>query len=155
MKLSTFLIVAIILGFAQVTCINYFSIFQIKPDLFLLIVFIAALFFELRYAITVAVLTGIFKASFGMGAVGIDILLFSLWSFLIIKISRKISIDDSLTRVLLFFVIALLQNISTGVILIYLGNYIPFGIFLRIVLLSSLYTAIFLPLVLKLAKAKI
>lgn len=153
MKLSTLLITSFILGMIHLTCLHYFGIFQAKPDLFLLIVFISALYFQLRWAIVVAVLAGLFKDIFGMGSFGIDILLFCLWSFLIKETCRRISIDDNLTRMLFIFIIALVHNIISGLAVVYLGSFIPFGIFVRIVFLGSLYTALLLPLILKLTKA--
>ena len=153
MKLSTLLITFFILVIIQITLLHYFSIFQVTPDLFLLIVFVSALFLQLGWAIFVAVLAGIFKDVLGMGSFGIDILLFSLWSLLIKEACRKLAIDDNFSRVLFIFIIALVHNIISGLTAIYFGSFIPLGIFIRIVFLGSLYTALLLPLILKVTKA--
>ena len=155
MKLSTLLVTFFILVLVELTCLHYLGVFQVKPDLFLLFVFISALFFPLRWSISMAVLAGVFKDALGMGSFGINIVLFSLWSILIKEICHEISIDDNLTRMLFIFVIALVHNIINGLVAVYLGSFIPLGIFLRIVLLGSLYTALLLPLILKLTKANI
>ena len=155
MKASKLLIVTLILGVFQLTLLEYFRIFGIKPDLLLVTVVMASLFLEMRWAIVFGVGVGIFKDIFGLSPFGLNILLFGLWSFLSAKISRKISIEDNLSATLLVWAIALLQNITSGLVLIYSGNFVPLGIFLRISLLASLYTAFTLPLILKVSRVRI
>jgi hypothetical protein len=55
-------------------------------------------------------------------------------------------------RIGLVFIIATIHNIITGLIFIYSGNFIPLGIFLRSVSLESLYTAVVLPLVIRIIR---
>ncbi|MDO8662075.1 MAG: rod shape-determining protein MreD [Candidatus Omnitrophota bacterium] len=145
----------LILGIFQLTFLEYFRIFGIKPDLLLVTVVIAGLFLEMRLAIIFGIFTGIFKDIFSLSPFGLNVLLFSLWGFLVAKISRKISIEDNIASVILVFVIALLQNIASGLALIYSGSFVPTGIFLRIILVGSLYTALTLPLILKITKIRI
>jgi len=155
MKASKLLIVTLILGVFQLSLLEYFRIFGIKPDLLLVTVVMASLFLEMRWAIVFGVAVGTFKDIFGLSPFGLNILLFGLWSFLSAKISRKISIEDNLSATLLVLVIALLQNIAMGLALIYSGDFVPCGIFLRISLLGSFYTALTLPLILKAARVRI
>lgn len=155
MRVSVFLVTALILVVFQLTSLSYFRLFGVSPDLFLICVFIASLFFELRWSIIFSVLLGIFKDSFSPDTFGLNIILFSLWSFLIVKVSRKITIEDNITRALLLFIVALLQNIISGLLLFYSGGNVPTGIFLRIILLGSLYTALILPLILKIVKIRL
>jgi rod shape-determining protein MreD len=155
MKISRLIIITLILGVFQVTFLNYFRIFGVKPDLLLVAVVIAGLFLETRAAIIFGMFAGIFKDVFGVNAFGLNVILFSLWGFLSANISRKVSIDDNVTRVFLVFIIALLQNIASFLSLSLSGSFVPVGIFLRISSLGSLYTALTLPLILKIAKIKI
>lgn len=155
MKLSVFLVIALILAVFQLTFLNYFRLFGVSPDFFLVCVFIASLFFELRWSIIFSVALGIFKDSFSPDTFGLNIILFSLWSFLIVKVSRKVTIEDNITRTFLLFIVALLQNIISGLLLFYSGGNVPTGIFLRIVFLGSLYTALSLPLILKIIKIRL
>ena len=155
MKFTKLLVITLILGLLQLTLLQYFRVFGVKPDLLLAIVVIASLSLRIRWAILFGALVGLFKDIFGLNSFGLNILLFSCWSFLMAKISRKVSIEDGLSAALLAFVIALLQNIMSGLVIIYSGESVPIGIFLRIVLLGSLYTALTLPLILKFAKVKI
>ena len=155
MKLSKLLIITLILGVFQLTLLGHFRIFGIKPDLLLVTVVLASLFLEMRWAIVFGVGVGIFKDIFSLNPFGLNILLFGLWSFLSAKISREITIEDTLSVTLLVLVIALLQNIASGLVVIYSGNFVPLGIFLRISLFGSLYTALTLPLILKVIRVRI
>jgi rod shape-determining protein MreD len=149
------LIITLALGLLQVTFLDQFKVFGIEPDFFLTTVVIAGLFFEIRLAVVFGACIGFFKDIFSLGTFGWDILLFSLWAFLTVKISRKVAIEDNITRTLLLFVIALMQNIAVGLSSGLSGSSIPFGIFLRVVFLSALYTALPLPLILKITKTRI
>ncbi|MDD2679543.1 MAG: rod shape-determining protein MreD [Candidatus Omnitrophica bacterium] len=155
MKLSTLALIALALGLFQLTSLHYFKFFGAQPDLFLVSVVLASLFLEGRQAVIFSLALGIFKDAFTLSAFGADILLFSLWSFLIVKITRKVSIEDNLSRTLLLFIIALLQNIISGLVLVYSGSFIPLGIFLRLVFFGALYTALLLPLILKIMKVRV
>ena len=154
MKVTVLLIIALILGIFQLTFLEYFMIFGIKPDLLLVTVVIAGLFLETRPAVIFGIFAGIFKDIFSLSPFGLNVLLFSVWGVLVAKISRKISREDNIASALLVFIIALLQNITTGLVVIYSGSFVPVGIFLRIVLLGSLYAALTLPVILKFAKIK-
>ncbi len=155
MKLSFLAFLALALGIFQLTLLDYFRVFGARPDLFLVCVVIASLFLSPRQAILFSIALGVFKDSFSPQAFGLDILLFSLWSYLIINVTRSVSLEDNLSQALLAFVAALLQNIVSGAILAYSGSFIPFGIFTRIVFIGSIYTALVFLLILKLVRARI
>jgi rod shape-determining protein MreD len=155
MKLSTLTVVALILGFFQLTLLHYFKVFGAQPDLFLVSVILASLFLPERRAIIFSIAVGVFKDTFGLHTFGLNILLFAIWSFLIVKVTRKVAIEDNLSRLLLLFIVALLHNIISGLALVYSGNFIPAGIFLRAVFLGALYTGLTLPLILKIIKVRI
>lgn len=155
MKISTLLITTLILGVFQLVFLEYFRIFGVKPDLLLAIVVIAGLFLETRWAVVFGASVGVFKDIFSLGPFGLQVILFSLWGFLVVKISRKISIEDNIAVIPLILIITLLQNIFMGLALIYSGSPAPVGIFFRIVIIGSLYTALISPLILKLTKARI
>jgi len=142
-----FLILVILLALFQVTLLDYFKIFKVKPDLLLIGVVIASLIFDLRWSFILSILLGIFKDTFLVTTFGINTLLFPLCSFLIVKLSKEITIDDNLMRLALVFIVSIVHNTLTGLILIYLGNFIPLGIFLRTVFLSAVYTTAIFPLV--------
>jgi rod shape-determining protein MreD len=155
MKNLIFLAVIIILGLLQLTFLDAFMIFNIKPDLLLISALIASLFLEKKPALALSLFAGIFKDAFGSSVFGLNCLLFCLWSFVIIRISKVISIEDNFLRMALVFMVVLLHNIVYGAILIYLGNNIPLGIILRIIFVGSIYTALVFPLVFKIIKSSL
>lgn len=149
MKVWPLIIFTAILGVLQVTLLDCFKVFGVKPDLLLIAVFIAVLSLAIKPALSVGLLAGIFKDAFSLTPPGVSTILFPIWVFLIANLCREVSIDDNLTRLLLFFVVVLLNNIISGLVLIYSGVFLPLGIFLRITLLASIYTALILPLILR------
>ena len=149
MKKLIFISIIIIFVLLQATVLNYVNIFNVKPDLLLISVIIASLFFEPVWAISLSIFAGILKDIFSVNAFGMNTVLFFLWSFLIIKLSRKIIFDSNYIRLALMFIIAILNSIIVRLIFLFLGNFISWGIFLRITFIESLYTALIFLLVLK------
>jgi rod shape-determining protein MreD len=144
-----FLVGIVILGLIQVTLLNYVKIFDVKPDLLLISLLISSLFFERKWAFILGISAGILKDIFATNIFGANTLLFALWTYLIIKLSKKISLDNNYIRAPLMFIITLSTSIITRLILIAQGNVIPLGITLRIMFLEPLYTALIFPLILK------
>lgn len=149
MKPSLIFILTAVFGILQVTILDYFKIFGVKPDLLLIMVFIAGLFLDLKPALGLGILAGILKDAFSSGPFSISTILFPIWIFLIAKLIREVSVEDNISRMLLIFAVALLNNVTSGLVLIYSGGFVPLGIFLRITFLSSIYTALTLPLILR------
>lgn len=149
MKNFIFIAAIIISALLQTTILNCVNIFNVKPDLLLSSVIIASLFFEPQWAISLSIFAGILKDIFSVNVFGLNSILFFLWSFLIIKLSRKITFDSNYVRAVLIFIIAIINNIIVGLIFLFLGNFISLGLFLRITFIESLYTALILPLALK------
>lgn len=149
MRKLIFIAAIIMFGLLQVTILNYINIFNVKPDLLLISVTIASLFFEPLWAIFFSIFAGILKDVFSVNAFGMHTLLFFLWSFSIIKLSRKVSFDNDYFKLALLFMITILNNIIIRLIFIFLGNFISLGLFLRITFVESLYTVLIFPLALK------
>ncbi len=152
MKKLYFLFAILTLGVFQVSLLDCFKIFNVKPDLLLVSMIIAALVFKLPWAIFLSAFAGIFKDAFSTGAFGINALLFSLWCFLIARLTKKLSLEDDLTRIALIFLVTLIHHIIAGLSSLYLGKSIALGIFMRIVAIESIYTAAVSPLMLKAVK---
>jgi rod shape-determining protein MreD len=152
MRKWSFFFLILILGILELTFLNYFKIFNIKPDLFLICAVLASLFLEPRPAVALSLSAGLLKDSLSSSLFGINVVLFTLWSFLILKLNRKIRLDNNFLRLGLVFIVALLHNIFSGITLLYLGRSIPLGIFLRIALVGSIYTALAMPPVLWIIK---
>lgn len=149
-----FLLLIVILGIVQLTILDYFKIFTVKPDFLLINMVLASLAFEFRWAFVLSVFAGVFKDAFAVAGFGLNTLLFGLWSFLIVRLSKEITLDNNVTRAVLIFIVTAVHNTITGLIFIYLGNLIPLGIFLRIVAIESIYTAAVFWLVFKFSPLK-
>lgn len=146
MKKIIFLIFILILGLFQATLLNYFRVFLVKPDCLLIGMVIASLFFHPFLAIGFSVFSGIYKDILGFNYFGINTLLFALWSIFIIRLSKKISIDNNPTRAVLIFMVVALNGIGVRIIS---GASVSTGIFLKVIILESLYTALVTPLIFK------
>ncbi len=152
MKLFRGIALLFVFGLLQTAFLGNFRFFGAAPDLFLILVFAYGSFFGLRQALLLAIAAGIIKDSFSLSPFGFNALLFPLWAFFIHYITKRFSIEDSLACSLTLFPLALLNNIITGFTLVYAGALVPFGIFFRLVVLSSLYTTGVFALLLKFIK---
>lgn len=148
MKKWVSLVAILAVALLEAMLVDHFKVFGAKPDLLLITLVILAGFFlfQLPWLITLAIIAGIFKDIFSANIFGVNTLLFCAWAILIVRISKRISIDDDLRRAALIFALALLDSISTRIILVLWGNPIAWGIFLRIGFLNALYTLIVSPL---------
>ncbi len=149
MTIPRIAILTLILGILQVTILDYFKIFGVKPDLILIAVCFAALFLEIRPALVISLFAGLFKDMFLLKVLGFNIFLFPILVIIITKLVKRVSIEDDLSRISLVFVISLLNNILNGIMLAYSVGYLPLGIFLRITVVASLYTVLIFSLILR------
>jgi rod shape-determining protein MreD len=152
MRISRVIILTVLFCLLQVTIVDSFKLFGVKPDLILIAVFIAALNLDLMPALALALSAGIFKDAFTSSALGFNVFLFPLWVFLIVKLLRRVSVEDNIARILLLFFVAILNNIISALALVYSAGSLSFGIFLRITFLASVYTALIFSLILKIVK---
>lgn len=140
MKKWTFLAALLIASTLEVTILNYFRIFDVKPNLLLAMVVVASLVFDMKWALFFGLLAGILKDAFCSSAFAFNTLLFAFWTFLVVRLSRKVSVENSFIRVALVFIIVVLNNVLTRAIFVYLGKFIALGIFFKITFFESLYT---------------
>lgn len=152
MKNWTFLIIIAAFGLLQITALNYINVYNAKPDLLLITVVVASLFFEPRWALFFSIFAGFIKDILSPNTFGINTFLFPLWGFLIMKLSKRMTIDNNFIRAAFTFIIVILNDMATIVIFLFLGNFIYWGVFLRIAFLEALYTASVLPLMLKIIR---
>lgn len=155
MRNLIFLLSIFIISILQVTVLDAFRLFNVKPDLFLIIVVLSSLYFnfELKWALFLAVFSGILKDALSLNSPGLNILLFPLWSFLLVKLSRKISLDNDFILMPLLFMLIVFNDVIIRLVYFSQGQFIPRGIFLRTLFLESFYTVAILPLFSKLLKS--
>lgn len=153
MRNWVFLLVIVTFSIFQVTILNNFRIFNVKPDLLLISVVMASLYFEFKWALLLSIFIGILKDALCINTFGINTLLFPLWAFIIIKLSKKISVDNNFIRVVFVLIITIFNIIITKLMFLFLNSFvIPLGIFIRTAFIESLYTALIFPLVFKIIK---
>lgn len=129
---------------------HYLSFFGVKPDLLICFIVITSVYFEWKWALSFSLLAGLFKDLLGSSAVGINIFLMPLWSYLVLRLSKKISIDDPIGLSAAVFLAVLLNDIASRFLYLSFGKYVSLGIFLRIAFIESFYTtALALPIFLK------
>lgn len=136
-----FLLVVFVSGLLQATTLSFFGIFGIKPDLLMIAVVAGAVFFNSRWALFLSLFAGFLKDIFAAEAFGINVLLYPAWSCLILRVSRKITIDDNFVLMAAVFIAVFFNSIVMRFINLYLGRAVSLGIFLRITFMESLYSA--------------
>ncbi len=99
-----------------------------------------------------AILAGLIKDAFIPTDLAINTLLFSFWSYSTFRLSSQISTENSYVRLAIILIMAVLNNTVMGIHILNSGNFIPVGIFLRSILIVSIYTAAAAPLIFKLTK---
>ncbi len=149
---KNFVFVILLFALLQVAFLHYFSIFGAKPDLFLICMVIASLYFDVEYALLLSLLCGILKDIFSVGFFGINTFFLPIFSFLTINLSRKTALDNTSVLCVVVFLITFSYAIVNRFVLGLSGFVIPVWMFLRISLVESLYTALIFPWALKLVK---
>jgi rod shape-determining protein MreD len=152
MKNIRILLAIILLATLQLNWPGFLNFFHCKPDL--LLIFSLSLVFhaDFKFALIFGALAGLAKDVFLPWSLGINMLLFSLWVYGVDRLNRRICADEFYVRWAIVLACALLNNFIVGLQSVTAGNIMPLGIFLRNLILVSVYTTLVSPLVFKLTK---
>jgi rod shape-determining protein MreD len=142
MKMVVSLGVLFVSAALQVTLIDSLKVFNVKPDLLLMLAITASFCFDFKEAIFLSIVASLLKDALGTGGFGLNAPLFCLWSLLLSIVNRQISFDNEIFRAVIIGVVTLLHNLLLGVAHVYAGRIVPPGIFLRIILLEPLFTTL-------------
>jgi rod shape-determining protein MreD len=153
MKNFRFFLVIVSAAVLQAAVMDYFMIFRVSPDLLLICVVLVSLYTEWRWALALSFLSGVLKDCLGVNTVGVYTVLFPLISFITIKLSRELTLDNGLFGALFTFVVTFVCNLCVRVALGFLGTAISWGAVLRIAVLDPVYTAVFFLLARRLLKS--
>lgn len=148
-----FLLLAIIvLAFLELNWPVFLNFFYCKPDL--LLIFMVALVFytDFKTALIFGIIAGLAKDIFLPATYAINTICFSIWSYLIYRLSLQVSTEENFLRWLIVLVVVLLNNLILGMQSVSSGSIIPFGIFLRNLFIVSVYSTALAPLIFKLTK---
>jgi rod shape-determining protein MreD len=152
MKNLFWLFTIIILATLGLNWPNFLYFFYCKPDLLLIFAVALVFYTDFKTALLFGVLAGLAKDIFLPGHLAINTICFGIWVYLIYRLSRQISTDENYVRLAIILAVALLNNIIIGLQSVAAGNIIPAGIFLRNLILTSVYTSLLSPLIFKLTK---
>ena len=140
MRNFIFLLILFVIVIIQTTLMYHLRFFGVKPDLLICFIVITSVYLEWKWALSFNLLAGLFKDLLGSSGLGINIFLMPLWGYLILRLSRKISIDDPVGLSAVVFLTVLLNDIASRFLYLSLGKYVSLGIFLRIAFIESAYT---------------
>lgn len=140
MRKKFFLAAIFIAVILEASYLNSFRLFNVKPNLSLILLTLAGLLFNLRWALVFALSLGFLQAIFSSSLFWLNLLVFCLLGVLIVKLSRKICLDTAKRKLILIFCVVFAYNLIMELSLSILGRSIPLGIFFRITSLGSIYT---------------
>ncbi len=134
------LLILFIIALLQSTFLNYFRVFNVKPDIILITVIIFALFFNLRWLVVFAFLAGIFRDIFSILPCGVNVIICIFLVILTKQISRQLSVENKFIYSAVLCLIILLNNLILQSFLFVLDRPVVTGIFLKILFLESTFT---------------
>lgn len=152
MKNLFFFLTIIILATLGLNWPIFLNFFYCKPDL--LLIFMVALVFytDFKTALIFGILAGLAKDVFLPWTLAINTICFSIWSYFVYCLGRQISTEENFLRWIIVLVVALLNNFVIGIQSVTTGNIMPPGIFLRNLIIVSVYSTLLSPLIFKLTK---
>jgi rod shape-determining protein MreD len=147
-----FLLTIIILATLGLNWPIFLNFFYCKPDL--LLIFMVALVFytDFKTALIFGILAGLAKDVFLPWSLPVNMICFGIWSYLIYRLGRQISTEENYVRLAVVLAAGLLNNFIVGLQSVSAGNIMPPGIFLRNLIVVSVYSSLLSPLIFKLTK---
>jgi len=131
--------------FLQIIFSNHFNPLRIQPNFLLVAVIFLSFYADFKINVAIAFLAGFLKDSFTAGIFGANIFSFLICAIILDQYKRYIYREDLYLKVILVFVITLVNGLLNLVIVISSIS-IPFwGSFLFIVLPESFYTTLVAP----------
>ncbi|MFH1191553.1 MAG: rod shape-determining protein MreD [Candidatus Omnitrophota bacterium] len=152
MKKLFFLLAILILVTLELVWPNFLNFFYCKPDLLLIFMIALVFYTDFKTALLFGILAGLAKDVFLPWTLAINTVCFSIWSYLLYRLNRQISTENDYVRWAIVLVVALLNNLIIGLQSVVTGNIMPPGIFLRNLIIVSIYTTALSPLIFKLTK---
>jgi len=129
--------------FLQVTLLNFFPVFGVKPDLVLIFVVFNAFLKGSRHGAMVGFLGGLMEDLAVGSYIGMNALVLMAAGYLVGLAESKLYKDSSFIVLVLVWLSAMFTQIFTYIMLSFMGVYISLGIALfRVALPSATYTAV-------------
>jgi rod shape-determining protein MreD len=142
----------IILATLELVWPKFLYFFYCKPDLLLIFAIALVFYADFKTSLALAILAGLVKDIFLPWSLAVNTICFGMLAYLVYRLSRQITIEEDYVRLAIILVAALLNNFVIGLQSVSSGNIMPPGIFLRNLIIVSIYTTLVSPLVFKLTK---
>jgi len=152
MKNLFFLFTVLILATLELNWPIFLNFFYCKPDLLLVFMVVVVFCTDFKTALIFGILAGLVKDLFSPGVSAVNTIGFSVWSYAVYLFSRQISTDESYVRLAVVLAVGLLHNFIIGLQSIGAGNILSWGVFLRNLIIVSVYSMSLAPLIFKLTK---
>lgn len=153
-KKIKFGLLILLFAFFQSAILDYIKIFDAKPDLLLIAVFVSGISFNMFWASFFGIFSGILKDALVINSFGINTLIFAISGFLISRLSRKVSFENKFVCMAFIFIATIANSVIIKLFFSFIGKPMPLTLnaFLRIAFFESLYNAISLLLLLRFLK---
>lgn len=125
----------------RATILNHIRLFGVGPDFLMVCVVLASVFWEQKWALFFSLTAGILKDIYSGNPLGMNMVLFSIWSYIIFRLSKKVSIDDKFVLMIFAPLAVFLNCVLIRLIGLAAGKSVSFGIFFRITFIETLYSA--------------
>lgn len=147
MKKIKFLLIILVSVLLQVTVLNIFSIFGVKPDIFIILCFICSVIFKQKTALGFSILIGFLKDTLTVSSFGIHTFLFPIICLSLRHIKKNVSLDNDFIAGFFLLIYILVCDVLVNFIIQSYGPHISIPVFFRVFLLEAIYsTVIFLSL---------
>jgi len=151
-KKLLFLLAIIILATLGLKWPPFLNFFSCKPDLLLIFTVALVFYTDFKTALLFGILAGLAKDVFLPWSLAINTICFGILSYCVYWLSRQISTEEPYVCWAIVLVAAFLNNFILGVQSVSSGNIMPPGIFLRNLIIISVYTTLLSPFIFKLTK---
>jgi rod shape-determining protein MreD len=155
MKCWVLLPVILLFAIVQAVYGDFFSVFHARPDFLLSCAVLASLACPRRFAFALSVLCGVLKDCCGIHSFGVNTVLFALWSYAVLSVSKKITVQEPIIAALLMASVTLAHGTVLYLLFLASGKSIAFFLFLRIVLLETVLNSACFPVLLRMVKARV
>lgn len=133
-------IIFILLYFLQINVFNNFTIFDVKPNLFIIFIFSIGMKYNKLFSGIVGAIIGFLLDLLISSKIGINMILFGGLGFIISYISEILFVENKLTNILIVFVSTIiLETIKYLLSILFMHINIEIDIFICITIIESIY----------------
>ncbi len=142
MRKFKFVLVILLAVILQMTIINIFNFFGIRPDFFIVLCFIASIIFKQKTAISFSIFIGVLKDILTVSNFGIHTFLFPLVCLSLRQIKKNISLDNDYIAGFFLLIYILVCDIVINFITRSYSPHISIPVFIRVFLLEAIYSVV-------------